>query len=877
MLATSCSDPAEAPERFTRDLLRRRPDAVVDQTGLLVPDEESQWGAHGPVGWEGKTASEFAGRSIDHVWSRQLEAGLRLPAGRPAARMLVIELWGPLRDGSEARAVEIRLNGLSVEEAALPSTPTTLRIQTPQELWKEGDNLLELVVPRLVELQPGRDVGLALARVEYAEPHCAEIDPSERELVLHPETSVAYEICELAPLTIVVVGHADGTGTLEARLETIDPATGAVVDTLTSVDVPVADRSLERGFNVAGTSGGLVRLRMAWRSHERDSAFVVERLEACDTAAVARPSVIFISKDTLSARHMSLYGGRRDTTPGLERFAREAVVFEHCRTNAPWTLPSYMSQMTGLYPYAHNLERIWRGRSESTLWEQWYLAENRWTLAELLRAAGYDTAGFVDNQWIVERFGFSQGFDTYDASAGAVDKTDMSGGIRRVASLAEDWLDDRADSAPLFLFVHCFDVHGPYSPPADFRDRFRGDGMADPAREAPAPGEINCFGVIATYIARGEVPEGSIPERLHTADFEEAYDEGISFVDTQLEALFADLRRRGIWDEAIVIVSADHGETMSDGAFLFGHGVMDEDVLHVPLLIKLPHGADAGRRIPDFVQLVDLYPTILELTGVGTSVQHLHGRSLVPLLRGYEAHSAPAYSEGGVMAQSSVVSGGWKLVEYRPGVDSSRQLILSLPKKLRWMASAVADKLEGAGTDPELVRELRLRGLSREFFAWLKDHERDPTFRTSLVDTGVLEWWKKSNAQLADVWDLEDELGRRGLTEPFYDELQARPEFESVVAYLRFELAGPFYELFDLASDPDARRDLARERPEKLAELLPVLRAEQERREVARKAARPPAARAELSAEEIAQLAAIGYAETGSAKPPRSAPPERDL
>src|SRR5262245_33685460 len=118
------------------------------------------------------------------------------------------------------------------------------------------------------------------------------------------------------------------------------------------------------------------------------------------------PSVVLIVIDTFSARHLSLYGYPLETDRELARLAAESYLFEHCYSNAPWTVPSFMSLMTGIYSRAHEVPS---GKPE--LWERWSLGRDRWTLAESLRAAGYRTAGYVDNNFLTRALGFYQGFD----------------------------------------------------------------------------------------------------------------------------------------------------------------------------------------------------------------------------------------------------------------------------------------------------------------------------------------------------------------------------------------------------------------------------------------------------------------------------------
>jgi arylsulfatase A-like enzyme len=370
--------------------------------------------------------------------------------------------------------------------------------------------------------------------------------------------------------------------------------------------------------------------------------------------------VIFVSIDTLSARHLDLHGYARETAPNLTRFAAEGIVFERCWANATWTTPSYMSQWTGLLPWAHRVER------DGDVYPC-QLARARVTLAESLRAAGYRTAAFIDNPNLSPTFGFAQGFEVYDLSAALIDKRDHSGGARKVFADGLAWLEglagQRSDgAAPAFLMLQVLDVHGPYAPTPPYRGAFAGDGLGAEDRDVPVglgPGSL--FGAAPHYVA---TPPGADepPESVSTAALADAYDEEILQLDAALGELFDELRASGRLDDAIVIVSADHGESLVEHDSLFSHDLPYESVAHVPLIVRLPGGRDGGRRVATPVQLIDLYPTLLELAGDAPQ-PGLHGRSLVPALAGGELAPVPIFCQGDLFGVQAVDLDGAKLIE----------------------------------------------------------------------------------------------------------------------------------------------------------------------------------------------------------------------
>ncbi len=300
------------------------------------------------------------------------------------------------------------------------------------------------------------------------------------------------------------------------------------------------------------------------------------------------PAVILVSIDTLRADHVGLYGYERDTTPFLDRWSRDATVFERAFTTAAWTLVAHMTMLTGLFPEQHDVTGKRRALSPEIP-----------LLAERLRAAGYKTIGLYNPGWIHPRHGFQRGFDLFLPHAN-LEEADLH--LREVL----EGLDRRQ---PFFLFVHLFDVHcGPftesenslYPAPATYERMFLEAGAAAlperPAQEIwESPGLLGAK-ELQTLVA--------------------AYDGGIRQVDDQLALWFGELERRGLLQGALTIVTSDHGEALGQRGRLDRHGEYWQEGLHVPLIVRHPTGLQAGARVSQPVHLGDLVPTILDLTGL---------------------------------------------------------------------------------------------------------------------------------------------------------------------------------------------------------------------------------------------------------------------
>jgi arylsulfatase A-like enzyme len=331
---------------------------------------------------------------------------------------------------------------------------------------------------------------------------------------------------------------------------------------------------------------------------------------------LTNPNLILISIDTLRADRLSAYGYHRRTSPNLERFADEAVVFDRFFFSGGGTLPSHMSMMTSLNPLTHGITPENRRTLES----------ERITLAEQLSDAGYVTAGFVDAGWVSGTFGFSQGFDLYD---------DEGGHFEKILPKVYDWLDTHARDR-FFLFIHTYDVHSrwrrlPYECPGDYYDELYSsqyDVDFDGCRNGL------CATKLLTWVNSG-IREGTLRGTdfftTEEIDFISAlYDGCINYVDDRIRRLLKRLKRLAIYDRSLIIVTSDHGEEFLEHGMLL-HEQPYEEIAHIPLIIKLPGSEYGGRRVSHLAAMVDLMPTVLDVLEVPVNSQ-AQGTTLVPTI-----------------------------------------------------------------------------------------------------------------------------------------------------------------------------------------------------------------------------------------------------
>jgi len=390
--------------------------------------------------------------------------------------------------------------------------------------------------------------------------------------------------------------------------------------------------------------------------------------------------VLLVSIDTLRADHLGLYGYPRFTSPTLDMLGAEGAVFEDASATAPWTLPSHTTMLTGLTPRTHQVVTFSTSLDPETP-----------TLAGRLREQGWKTGAAVSTGWLRrERYNVTKDFEHYIY---VETKPWRRAPSTWITDRAIEWISESEDDQPIFLFLHYFDVHGDYVSEPEYEAMFVGpyEGPADGTswqllmsylepeyielckkdfdQEKCGFGKGDGEKLIDDEFVR---PEFDTRDIAHLVDL---YDAGIRQMDTEIGRLLAFLRKSGLTDETLLVVTSDHGEEFHE------HGRLDhflsthQEVLRVPLLMRGP-GIPAGLRVDAPVSLVDLVPTLLELSGAPTAPE-TEGRSLVPLLEGsdddaFRARALFGEAPGGLTYENitpgifpvirSVRRDNWKLV-----------------------------------------------------------------------------------------------------------------------------------------------------------------------------------------------------------------------
>ncbi|MDH3255391.1 MAG: sulfatase, partial [Acidobacteriota bacterium] len=353
-----------------------------------------------------------------------------------------------------------------------------------------------------------------------------------------------------------------------------------------------------------------------------------------DAPTNQRPAnVILISIDTLRADHLASYGYEKATSPHLDRLRADAVQFEQAIAQAPSTLHSHASILSSLLPHHHRAS--WAAKTR--------LPEEVTSLPEILHSAGYQTAAFTGGGQMDRVFGLDQGFDVYRQPG----SERFQGTVRS----ALEWLQE-AKQAPFFLFLHSYEPHHPYAPAPEYARLFEHD------YSGPLPAAISVD--LLRQINRDEV-------EIDADDLEHiiaTYDAEIRSMDDGLGHLVEWLRQMELYDDTMIVFTSDHGEEFGEHGRIgwHSHSLYDE-LLRVPLVVKLPGAAHAGASVSDVVRSLDIAPTILATIGL-PAPEDFAGTSLFPLIEGTPAPGLVAVSRMDRSSRrdiSSVRTASWKL------------------------------------------------------------------------------------------------------------------------------------------------------------------------------------------------------------------------
>ncbi|MES2640517.1 MAG: sulfatase [Myxococcota bacterium] len=410
---------------------------------------------------------------------------------------------------------------------------------------------------------------------------------------------------------------------------------------------------------------------------------------AVDVPPVARrdegPDVVFVVLDTLRADALMQYGYGELTSPNLGAFVRHATRFEAAYAPAPWTVPSTTTILTGVHPLRHGMRHP--GDVVPAALD---------TLAERLRGAGWRTAAFSHNISVAPKNGFDQGFDSFTTFSGDIldypHAGEMTAGVR-------GWLDANP-TGPAFLYLQPMNCHGPYKVPKASRETLLG--------RAPLGGFRYYQGPMRDILKRGDLAARARVAPIVKRSLREQYDTSVRYATDEVGRLFAELEAKGRYDNALIVLTADHGEELFDhGGFSHGYS-LHREVLHVPLWVKLP-GQKRATVVSEPVSLADLVPTVLDSLALspsadGPAAPPMDGRSLTPLLRGESLPARPLLFDidwGRRAVAQAVLDGSWKLIRIQTNYEGLRDVT-----RLYDVAADPLESTDLSATEPARVTTL---------------------------------------------------------------------------------------------------------------------------------------------------------------------------
>jgi len=382
-----------------------------------------------------------------------------------------------------------------------------------------------------------------------------------------------------------------------------------------------ASQWTEYRLRLQGPSRQLCKLRLSFAIQSAQSQPRI-RLAVADSRLISstpssRPNIIIISVDTMRADHMGIYGYSRNTTPNIDRFAKTALIFTNTVSASSFTVPSVASLFTSLYPSEHGAI----GKDQMTL------APSNLTLAEILADNGYRTACFSASPFVSPEFGFGQGFQNFFLI--------NSPHAHALNQLLIPWLSAHYQEQPFFLYVMYFDPHQPYEAPPPYDALFQKDSTG----KKLWPDQM---------LKQKPVRISKLKSSLSATELEfvkSQFDSEVAYVDHFLGELLDQISARGLLDNSLLVLTADHGEEFLEHHG-FGHSrTLYREVLAVPFIFYHPAISEPGRKIEQMVRTIDCLPTILDFAGISPP-QEIQGRTLKPLLlnRG-QMNTLPAFAE----------------------------------------------------------------------------------------------------------------------------------------------------------------------------------------------------------------------------------------
>jgi arylsulfatase A-like enzyme len=415
-------------------------------------------------------------------------------------------------------------------------------------------------------------------------------------------------------------------------------------------------------------------------------------------------NVVLITVDTLRADFLGCYGHPSIQTPNVDRLSREGFRFERAYAQSHITLPSHVSILTSLYPKDHGVNRN----------DPYRVDPDISTLADVLKESDYRTVAVTSNRILGPQHlvGLGRGFDTFDVP----DDPERQGSVTNAAFFARLMGNE---GERFFAWLHYFDAHLPYEPPAEYRSRYyEGD-----------PKDTRFTSMERVVFPWAWTNPKHWSNRLIAwldgiRDFEYAvsqYAGEVSYVDAMIGEVMEKLAALGLDGDTLVVFTADHGESLGEHEIYLGHLALYEPSTHVPLIFWAPSRIRPPRSSAALAMSVDIMPTILDLLRVEKRPKRMKGRSLVPLMDGVSAEEPHqyAFAEREDQTQVMVRTRDWKYIKtLKPVWVTQRFGAAPGQKELYNVAKDPAETVNLSESEPERVAEFE-----RTLAVWLESDD----------------------------------------------------------------------------------------------------------------------------------------------------------
>lgn len=447
-----------------------------------------------------------------------------------------------------------------------------------------------------------------------------------------------------------------------------------------------------------------------------------------NTATTKKPNVFLISLDTVGSDHLSAYGYFRETSPFLEQFSRDAILFEKSYSQAAFTLPSHYSMFTGVFPQTHQVIEPNPAPDNSNS-----LSPKIKTLTEYLKNNGYSThwLATTTDPYLNLKRGLERGFDFIEK----IDFGRGTYGLSRISTILQN-----APKEGQFFFIHTYLAHDPYSPAEPysriFNPSYSGPDIIPPANRIDGK---------KTYLNRSS-------EAPFRTELRAMYDGGIRTLDDKLKELINLIQRHGFGDSSLIIITSDHGDSFGEHDHFF-HKWPYQNELRVPLVMKLP--SQPPQRVSTPVYGIDIMPTVLDALHIPKE-GITEGRSLLPLLRGESIPPLPFLFFAGSQVDA-ISDGDFKLLTFQSGREELYHLKVDPFEKENVLATHAEEKVK-------LKAELEAFRLKQAKYLYFADEFRSSTrlywfipdgMRADRDEFNIFKW--ASEGKLPNIKKMMDE------------------------------------------------------------------------------------------------------------------------